>query len=102
MKGIQNDPSKPLSNVPKRLQVMKLKQYDIGFKFIKGDNLILADTLSKAHLPDIVKEEGRPHIMNVHLFVDISDARISEVKEATAIDEIFQTLSSFTLEKWLD
>lgn len=39
---------KPFNQAPKRLQeiIMKLHRYDIEFNFVKGTDLIIADTLS--------------------------------------------------------
>ena len=42
---------KPLSQAPKRLQdiMMRYYRYDIQFVFVKATNLLIADTLSRAH-----------------------------------------------------
>lgn len=55
---------KPLSAAPRRLQdiMMKLNRYDITFKFIKGEDLIIADALSRATVED---PDDRPRIMTV-------------------------------------
>ena len=44
--------SKPLSHTPRRLQslMMRLYRYDIEFHYVKGVQLYLADTLSRAYL----------------------------------------------------
>ena len=43
---------KPLSQAPKRQQViiMKLLRYDVEFQFMKGTDLVIADTLSRAYV----------------------------------------------------
>ena len=42
---------KPFRQAPKRLQdiMMRYYRYDIQFVFVKGTNLLIADTLSRAH-----------------------------------------------------
>ena len=59
---------KPLSQAPKRLQdiIMKLFRYDIDFQFVKGSDLIIADTLSRAFVETNNKDEiERPRIFKV-------------------------------------
>ncbi|CAC5375560.1 unnamed protein product [Mytilus coruscus] len=94
--------SKPLSRAPKRLQdiMMKLFRYDIEFRFVKGVNLVLADTLSRAFLEnDNTTKTERP-IMQVNTFEDIPDARLQEVRTATAEDAELQTLVNIINEGW--
>ena len=47
---------KPLSQAPKRLQdiMMRYHRYDVHFVFVKGTDLLIADTLSRAHQDDSV------------------------------------------------
>jgi len=44
---------KPLAAAPKRLQrlMLRLMQYDVVIKYKRGPELYLADTLSRAYLP---------------------------------------------------
>ncbi|VDI67817.1 Hypothetical predicted protein [Mytilus galloprovincialis] len=55
--------SKPLSRAPKRLQdiMMKLCRYDIEFRFVKGVNLLLTDTLSRAFLEMTMLQRPQDH-----------------------------------------
>lgn len=95
--------SKPLSRAPKRLQdiMMKLYRYDFDFQYVKGTDLILADTLSRAYLDTYEgASEDRPRIMTVSMFENIPDARIEEVREATAKDATMQTLLRVILDGW--
>ncbi|CAC5366465.1 unnamed protein product [Mytilus coruscus] len=73
--------------------MMKLFRYDIEFRFVKGVNLVLADTLSRAFLEnDNAKETYRPRIMQENTFEDIPDARLQELIAATSEDAELQTL----------
>ena len=95
--------SKPLIRAPKRLQdiMMKLYRYNFDFQFVKGSDLILADTLSRAYLDSYEgATEERPRIMNIDCFADVPDARLSEVRVATASDPISESLKKLILEGW--
>ncbi len=90
---------KPLSQAPKRLQalMMRVHRYNMDFHFLKGSELVIADTLSRAYIdsPDL-----RPRILAITFFPDISDARLQEVKEATSRDMALKTLQSLILDGW--
>ena len=72
---------KPLSAAPKRLQrlLMRLMQYDVEIKYRRGPEMYLADTLSRAYLPQEhhprkADQEGeRIHAVN---FVLVSEPQI--------------------------
>ena len=78
---------------------MRVHRYDVDFHFLKGSELVIADTLSRAYIdsPDL-----RPRIMKINFFPDISDARLEEVREATAQDASLMTLKSLILDGWPD
>ena len=73
-----------MSQAPKRLQdiIMRLFRYDIEFHYIKGTDLVTADALSRTFM----EEQERPRILNVNILDEFPDARITEVREATAND----------------
>ena len=50
---------RPVSQAQKRLQdiIMKLFRYDIDFQFVKGSDLIIADTLSHVFVKTNNKDE---------------------------------------------
>ena len=63
---------KPLSQAPKRLQdiMMRYHRYDIQVVFVKGTNLLIADTLSRAHQENTGgNQDNRTRIMNVNVLV---------------------------------
>lgn len=63
--------------------MMKLNRYDITFKFVKGEDLVIADALSRA----TVEVPGeRPRIMSICMDPDISDLRFEEICKATEED----------------
>ena len=46
---------KPLNSAPSRLQrmLLRLQKYNLNLKYNRGPMMFLADTLSRAYLPDI-------------------------------------------------
>ena len=63
---------KPLSQAPKRLQdiMMRYHRYDVHFVFVKGTDLLIADTLSRAHRDDSGNDqEDRARIMCVSVML---------------------------------
>jgi len=101
-KPLQNILRKPLSQAPKRLQdiMMKLFRYDIEFIYVKGTDLVIADTLSRAYID--TEEETRPRVFNVDTFEEFPDARVAEVREATGRDIELQKVMSMICEGWPD
>lgn len=83
---------KPLSNAPKRLQdiMMRLNRYDIVFKFLKGKELVIVDTMSSAYINE--KTETRLDIFMVQMNSDLNDSRLQEIRQATAKDPDLQEL----------
>jgi len=47
--------TKPLNNAPSRLQrmLLRLQKYSLKITYKKGSEMYLADTLSRAHLPEV-------------------------------------------------
>ena len=72
---------KPLSQALKRLQdiMMRYHRYDVRFVFVKGTDLLIADTLSRSHQDDSGNDQGdRAPIMNVI----VSDSHGSETVQS--------------------
>ena len=94
---------KPLHEAPRRLQrmMMELQRYDLTVKYLKGENMYLAETLSRAFLPIIESDHdnderiraftSQKDFKNVH--VDgtenaISDQRLSKIAQNTRNDTL--------------
>lgn len=77
---------------------MKLLWYDIEFRFLKGEKLVIADTLSRAYVAD--PGENRDRIMKVK--VDLSDSRLCEIRDATLNDSNLQILANTISNGWPD
>ena len=89
---------KPLHEAPRRLQrmMMELQRYDLTVKYLKGENMYLADTLSRAFLPIIESDYdndervcafmSQKDFENVHVDgteIAISDQRLSQIAQQT-------------------
>ncbi|KAL3836806.1 hypothetical protein ACJMK2_022219 [Sinanodonta woodiana] len=93
---------KPLSQAPKRLQdiLMKMFRYNVTFRYVKGSELIIADTLSRAYCLSDDTELTRLKVCEVEMFDKIPDARITEIRRETAKDTTCQLLIDRIIEGW--
>jgi hypothetical protein len=96
--------NKPMHAVPARLQrmMLPLQKFDITLIYKKGAELYVADTLSRAPLPqrdDDITEPERFEVMSV---LPISTSRMSELQRATAADPVLQTVGKFIQHGWPD
>lgn len=90
---------KPLSQASRRIQalMMRLYRYDVKFQYVQGTELYIADTLSRAHLPDPGDDV---HVLAIHSLMGIADKTVEEVREATDADPDLQTLLKQIREGW--
>lgn len=79
---------------------MKLNRYHIVFKFLKGKELVIADTLSRAYINE--ETETRLDIFMVQVNSDLNDSRLQEIREATAKDPDLQELIDTIQSGWPD
>ena len=83
---------KPLDKSPIRLQrmLLNLQSYDIEIKYRPGKELYLADTLSRAHLPNSKFEEETLELdfqaISMISTLLVSDDKLKEIKEETRKD----------------
>ncbi|XP_048585750.1 uncharacterized protein LOC116606612 [Nematostella vectensis] len=95
---------KPLHKSPKRLQGMMLRliQYDIEVVYKKGKEMYIADTLSRAYLPDDTEHKDSFAKINAVGHLRIREERLRQLKKATEMDDTLQTLKSVILKGWPD
>ena len=108
---------KPLHEAPRGLQrmMMELQRYDLTVKYLKGENMYLADTLSRAFLPIIEADydndervcafTSQKDFENVHVTVDgteiaISDQRLSQIAQHTRNDTLMVKLKIIIQDGW--
>ena len=76
---------------------MRLHRHDAIFQYVQGSQLFIADTLSRAYLPD-PRDDVR--VMARNSLLDIPDRMRQEVREATEKDPALQTLLQVIEEGW--
>lgn len=69
--------------------MMKLHRYDTEFKYLTGEELVIADTLGKtyANVTDLAE------LFSVKIKDDLQDSRLKEIKDATDQDPDLQELT---------
>ena len=92
---------KPLNQAPTRIQglMMRLFRYDIDFVWVKGSELYLADTLSRAFLYNSPDDEVDHRVFTVQS-LKIPDQRLEAVRQATAGDHQSAVLIQYIQEGW--
>ena len=93
---------KPLSKAPLRLQrmILHLQQYDLTAVWKAGDKMFIADTLSRASVPATTRRQTSFVSINAVRRVDLQPKEISDLKAATATDEVMQALLQVVLTGW--
>ena len=95
---------KPLHSAPQRLQrmLLRLQKYSLRLKYMKGKDMFLADTLSRAYLPEVNVCEFAHELEEVdhRIPLPVSDARWHPIKCTSADDPVFQKLRSVIQHGW--
>ena len=109
---------KPISAAPKRLQrmLLRLQKYQLKVYYKKGNEMVIADTLSRAMLPARKKSEIsesqiftvvaenriRKEIEQVNPtdYLCVSEQRLHQIQSLTKSDETLQTLISIIMVGW--
>ena len=93
---------KPLARAPRRLQLMmmRLQKYDFTVHYERGENMHLADMLSRAYLPYNGKEVDDFESVNMVRYLPISDQRLDEIRAETRKDQCLRELSGTILVGW--
>ncbi|XP_015233581.1 PREDICTED: uncharacterized protein LOC107086865 [Cyprinodon variegatus] len=103
-KPLENIHSKPLLSAPKRLQrmLLRLQQYDIRVTYVPDRDMLLADTLSRAYLPESTRGESETDIETVNMvnYLPISAERLSAIRAVTKDDPKLQSVANRILLGW--
>ncbi|CAH8526715.1 unnamed protein product [Dicrocoelium dendriticum] len=94
--------TKPLNNVPRRLQRMliRLQKDDIDIVHTPGTQMFIADTLSRAHPP--VAEHQLEEIETVSMVqhLAVTENRLKDIRRFTEEDQTFAALRDVILSGW--
>ncbi|KAL6471877.1 hypothetical protein MHYP_G00205270 [Metynnis hypsauchen] len=96
---------KPLFNAPKRLQrmLLRLQKYDISVTYVPGRLMYVADTLSRAYLPEgdtAGSVEAEIETINMIQYLPISEERLQNIQAETEKDKALQSLKQIILQGW--
>ena len=96
---------KPLLSAPKRLQrmMLRIQKYDLEVVYVPGKHMLLADTLSRAYLPECSSfgsVEAEIETVNMVQHLPISEDRLHAIRTATKEDKILQVLIETMRQGW--
>ena len=74
--------------------LLRLQKYNLQVKYKRGEKMFLADTLSRAYLPEVNTCEFAQNLENVNhtSSLALSDDRLQQLKHASANDPVLQVL----------
>ena len=83
---------KPLNSAPARLQrmLLQLQHYDLNIIYKKGKDLVIADTLSRAYIPECALSEMESDDIQVLSVISISENKYKELQTASMSDPIIK------------
>ncbi|KAK2701314.1 uncharacterized protein LOC136043709 [Artemia franciscana] len=95
----------PLSQAPPRLQRMmiQLHPYDITVQYVRGNDLPVADTLSRLHPPHFDEEcslEIEFHVHSVMKSITLSDKKMGLILKENKRDPVMIELTSVIQKGW--
>ena len=93
---------KSLSEVPRRLQrlLMRCSRYDIDLKWEKGSSLVIADTLSRATINEVVAMSKDTSELHVDVKSHLPDQILNKIKLATQTDKNLKILKDIIVNGW--
>ena len=83
--------------------LLKLQKYDLTVTYVKGKELHVADTLSRAYLATHEAHNTDDLDIAVHAMIQnlpVSDAKLSQIQNATSTDEQLQELDKIIRTGW--
>ena len=98
--------TKAIDRAPPRIQrfLLRLQRYDFSMNYKPGEEIKVADALSRAHLQDsrteIPDKELYFVVNSVISSLPISAKRLNDLKQETTKNDALQKLKDFTLNGW--
>ena len=96
---------KPLNSAPKRLQrmLLHLQKYTLDVKYKKGEHMYLADTLSRAYIPEVNVCDfvhALEELDHRESLLPVSQERCQQLNYASENDNVCQQLRATILNGW--
>lgn len=98
---------KPLAQAPPRLQrfMLRLQRYDKTVAYKPGQDLQIADALSRAYLPssgtaEIAPDDVEAQVHAVISSLPMSSAKLANFREQTRHDDVLQRLCAYMQTGW--
>ena len=104
-KPLESILTKPLHAAPARLHkiIMSIQKYPIHVVYKLGKELLIADTLSRAPLPQTANElEFKEYDINILHTLPVTEPKLAEIKEQTKKDNSLCDLTKTVQEGWPD
>lgn len=95
--------TKPLHTAPARLQkmIMSIQKHPIHVIYKPGKELLIADTLSRAPLPDKATElEFQQYDINIIHLLPVTEPKLAEIQEQTERDTALRDLHKTIQDGW--
>ena len=97
---------KPLNTAPKRLQrmLLQLQKYSLDVKYKRGQHMYLADTLSRAYLPEADVSPVSKELVDIDhsTALALTPERIQRVEHTSRDDPVLQELRKIIPQGWPD
>ena len=103
-KPLETTMRKPLNNAPTRLQriLLRLQKHNLSVTYKKGTTIVLADTLSRAHLSndDVCKFAINLEAVDHTSPLMVKKERLQQIKHATNDDPVLLQLQQMIQSGW--
>ncbi len=98
---------KPLNKAPNRLQrmLLRLQSFNLKVVYKKGQDMFLADTLSRVFLPEVNTSDfvlSLEEVDHTTMTLAIPENQLQELKQVAGQDPVSQALSSTVRQGWPD
>ena len=80
--------------------LLKVQKYDVTIIYKPGPEMYLADTLSKAFLPNTDNAQGEFENINAVKLLPMTDEKLEEMRTSTRDDEVLQQLKEVIQTGW--
>uniref|UniRef100_A0AAQ4PPW8 Gypsy retrotransposon integrase-like protein 1 n=1 Tax=Gasterosteus aculeatus aculeatus TaxID=481459 RepID=A0AAQ4PPW8_GASAC len=80
--------------------MLRIQKYDLDVIYVPGRDMLLADTLSRAYLPESTPVEAELETVNMVQHLPISSDRLHDIRSATEKDTTLQLLIKTMSQRW--